>query len=119
MTQGLIGGLALLVLLAQAQSPQQATVSQIRPYTVETIRAGTPRAPKNQQPVIVSRDMKPLVLERRNRVERGPCNMPIIVADPTVDLKMIFPVEQRNVDAKIRTAEPAACGGSLKAAIKK
>jgi hypothetical protein len=110
MTQGLIGGLALLALVAQTQTAQRATVSQIRPYSIEIVRAGA-GAPKNPQPVIVSREAKPLVVERQNRVERGPCNMPIIVADPTVDPRMILTVEQKNVDPKIRTVEPRACGG--------
>ena len=120
MSQGTIGGLAILALLAaQARGTENVPVSQSRPHSAEIVRAAA-GAPKSQQPAIVSREVKPRVIETRPRVERGPCNMPIIVADPTVDPRMILTVEQKNVDAKIRTIEPRTCGGALKpASIKK
>jgi hypothetical protein len=43
-------------------------------------------------------------------VERGPCNMPIVRANPAVDPKMVVPLRTEGVDAKIRVIEPGVCG---------
>jgi hypothetical protein len=54
------------------------------------------------------------VVEMNPRVERGPCGMPIIVADASVDPKMIIPIpDDAKQIAKIRVAEPAPCGATL------
>jgi hypothetical protein len=42
-------------------------------------------------------------------VERGPCNMPVIRANSTVDPKMVVPVP-RDTDARIRVIGPTICG---------
>ena len=41
--------------------------------------------------------------------ERGPCNMPIIRANPNVDPKIVMPIDRERIDAKIRAIEPAVC----------
>jgi hypothetical protein len=111
MAQSAIGGLALLAILTSGQTRQSLPHSQIRPYTVETVRAGAGAPKEARRQVTVLPDVRPPVFERQNRVERGPCNMPIIVANPDIDPRMVVPVERRNADAKIRVIEPRACGG--------
>jgi hypothetical protein len=106
MSQGLIGGLALMALLSHALTAPPPR-SQSWPYTIETVRAGS-GAPKQ---VIVTHGISAPVFPRQTRVERGPCNMPVIVANADIDPKMIVPIERKNADVKIRAVEPSACGG--------
>jgi hypothetical protein len=47
---------------------------------------------------------------RHRSPERGPCNMPIVRANPEVDPKMVIPHRAEGVDAKIRVIEPTVCG---------
>ena len=49
-------------------------------------------------------------LPERHQPERGPCNMPIVPANPDVDRGMIVPIPADRVDAKIRIVEPTICG---------
>ena len=49
-------------------------------------------------------------LPRRHHPERGPCNMPIVPANPDVDPRMIVPIPKGRADAKIRVIEPGVCG---------
>ena len=52
------------------------------------------------------------VIEMGPRVERGGCNMPIIVDRPEVDSKILLtPPESARNAAKIRAIEPPLCGG--------
>ena len=54
------------------------------------------------------------VVEVRRGIERGPCGMPIIVADASVDSKMIIPIpDDAKQIARMRVAEPAPCGATL------
>jgi hypothetical protein len=46
---------------------------------------------------------------RHRSPERGPCNMPIVPANPKVDPKMVIPHRAEGVDAKIRVIEPTVC----------
>jgi hypothetical protein len=110
MSQGLIGGLALMAFLAQALTAP-APLSQSRPYTIETFRAGSGAVTTAPKRVIVTHGINAPVFPRQTRVERGPCNMPVIVANADIDPKMIVPIERKNADVKIRAVEPSACGG--------
>jgi len=47
---------------------------------------------------------------QQRSTERGPCNMPIVRANPDVDPKMVIPHRAEGVDAKIRVIEPTVCG---------
>ena len=50
-------------------------------------------------------------LEAQTRtVERGPCNMPIVRGNPSVDPKIVISHRAEGVDAKIRVIEPGVCG---------
>ena len=54
------------------------------------------------------------VVEVNRGMERGPCGMPVIVADASVDPKILVPIpDDVKVSAKIRVAEPAPCGAIL------
>jgi hypothetical protein len=47
----------------------------------------------------------------RHGLQPGPCGMPIIAADPSVDPKFVITTpESERREAKIRTAEPPKCG---------
>jgi hypothetical protein len=110
MAHELIAGLAVLALLSQAQSAG-APASQSRPYTIEFLTAGVGARKVPQQPSAPIQDVRPSLSARENLVERGPCNMPIVVANPAIDPKMVVPIERKHVDPKIRVVEPTACGG--------
>jgi hypothetical protein len=56
------------------------------------------------------RALRESVASRTPAVERGPCNMPIVRANPAVDPKMVVPLRTEGVDAKIRVIEPGVCG---------
>jgi hypothetical protein len=49
-------------------------------------------------------------LPQRHQPRRGPCNMPIVPANPDVDRRMIVPIPTDGADAKIRVVEPTICG---------
>ena len=49
-------------------------------------------------------------LPQRHQPRRGPCNMPIVPANPDVDRRMIVPIPGDGADAKIRVVEPTICG---------
>ena len=55
---------------------------------------------------------------RTPAVERGPCNMPIVRANPAVDPKMVVPLRTEGVDAKIRVIETGVCGKLTEAQIR-
>jgi hypothetical protein len=44
------------------------------------------------------------------RLERGPCNMPVVRANPDVDSRIIAPIAPGKHQAKIRVIEPTTCG---------
>lgn len=50
-----------------------------------------------------SRDRLPFV------VEKGPCNMPVVRANPGVDHKMIVTIGPGKAQAKIRAIQPTIC----------
>jgi hypothetical protein len=47
---------------------------------------------------------------QRHQPQRGPCNMPIVPANPDVDPRMIVPIPADGAQAKIRVVEPTICG---------
>jgi hypothetical protein len=47
---------------------------------------------------------------QRHQLQRGPCNMPIVPANPDVDPGMLVPIPAEGVGAKIRVIEPTVCG---------
>jgi hypothetical protein len=105
MTHELLTGLIAMALLAQLQSPPKPQDALAGPY--RQLFSVQPVLPAEQVTVRPS----PRVVETTSRLERGPCNMPIIVAKPAVDPKMIVPVaKNNNTDPKIRVIEPPVCG---------
>ncbi|MBA2302077.1 MAG: hypothetical protein H0W08_05535 [Acidobacteria bacterium] len=50
------------------------------------------------------------------RLERGPCNMPIVRANPGIDAGIVVPIERGGSEAKIRVIEPTQCGQGPRAA---
>ena len=51
-----------------------------------------------------------VTLPQRHQPQRGPCNMPIVPANPDVDRRLIVPIPADGADAKIRVVEPTICG---------
>ena len=51
-----------------------------------------------------------IALPQRHQLQRGPCNMPIVPANPDVDRRMIVPIPADGAHAKIRVVEPTICG---------
>ncbi len=51
-----------------------------------------------------------IALPQRHQLQRGPCNMPIVPANPDVDRRMIVPIPADGAHAKIRVIEPTICG---------
>jgi hypothetical protein len=98
MTYLLAGSLAALSLLVQARGPVPRG-----PYaTLFRVPVQTAEAPRFQA-------VQPIPATVEKTVERGPCNMPVIVGNANVDPKMIVPVERGSIDHKIRVIEPAVC----------
>ena len=77
-------------------------------FTLESIGPGVQR----QQELVKlhMRAVQPGTTSTVPTAERGPCNMPIVPANPAVDPKMVIPHRPEGVDPKIRVIEPTVCG---------
>ena len=111
-------GIAVAVALLAGQAPRVAAsdnyngLSQITKATAphELKKAFQPDAPR-----VAGR-----VIEKQTGLERGPCGMPVIAADASVDPRIIIPIpDDARQNAKIRIAEPAPCGATLSNADRK
>lgn len=77
----------------------------LRPTTVHD----TQGARQEEGPRVYGRAIE--VPRSTHGVRPGPCGMPIIAADASLDPKIIVPIPgSRNAEARIRTAEPVPCG---------
>lgn len=107
MTNALIGGVVVLTVLVQGHAATGAAQGRADPYsglfTVEP-----PEAVRTGEVAIAAID-KAIPARERYRVERGPCNMPIVRGNAAVDPRSIVPVERGTTDHKIRAVEPAVC----------
>jgi hypothetical protein len=108
MTHVLIGGLAALALLAQAQTSRPSVFST-RPYSGLFVALPAKSLATPTVPVVVRRQTHS-VAQSRAQIERGPCNMPIIVATPEIDPKIVRTIPRDRTEAKIRVIEPSPCG---------
>ena len=113
--------LAVALIAAQAKHthdrantvhPPNPSSAMSRPYQT-LFRIEPPKGSGTiQVPVADSQVTHGRVIEMGPRVERGGCNMPIIVARPEVDSKILLtPPESAGNAAKIRAIEPPLCGG--------
>ena len=110
-------GLAVAVAVLAGQStPTPATDNY---NGLRKVLKASPREAKTQhQPA--SDGTAARIVEMNRGIERGPCGMPIIVADASVDPKIIVPIpDDARQNAKIRIAEPAPCGATLSNADRK
>jgi hypothetical protein len=108
MTHELLTGLMTLPLLLQLQSAPKPLDSSAHPYQqLFTVQPQHQRAAQN---VTIQHGRTPARAETTAQVLRGPCNMPIIVANPAVDPKMVVPIEKQGTEPKIRAIEPPVCG---------
>lgn len=108
MTHELLTGLMTLPLLLQLQSPPPPADLSARFYQhLFTIQ---PQQQRPAQNVTIQHGRTSRAVETRGKVLRGPCNMPVIVANPAVDTKIIVPIEKQNMEPKIRAIAPPVCG---------
>ena len=112
--------LAITLITAQAKhtharpfegQPPNPSTAMSGPYQT-LFRIEPPRGSGTVQvPVAEPKTTHARVIEMGPRVERGGCNMPIIVARPEVDRKIIVtPPDSAKKAAKIRAIEPPLCG---------
>jgi hypothetical protein len=101
---------AVAVLAGQAaRTPATDNYNGLR----KVVNAPAPRAALTV-PQAASSATGAQAVDKHRGTERGPCGMPIIVADASVDSKIIVPIpDDARKNAKIRVAEPAPCGATL------
>ena len=90
----LVGGVALLSLVVQSH-----------PQTEHAKRALYGKLFTLSKPGIVPG----AGIEPPRVLQRGPCNMPMIVGTAQADPKIVKPIEKGNTDPKIRAIEPPVC----------
>ena len=107
MTNALIGGVIALSLLVQGDLTKKPPREAAGPYS----HLFTIKPPETKSVVAVQLDVARQALSalRGGRVERGPCNMPMIRGDARLDPKSIVPIQRGNTEARIRAIQPSVC----------
>jgi hypothetical protein len=67
-------------------------------------------SPEGQSVTVLPLPSQAAALPQRHQPQRGPCNMPIVPANPDVDRRMIVPIPANGAHATIRVVEPTICG---------
>ncbi|HJR59147.1 MAG TPA: hypothetical protein VJ813_07115 [Vicinamibacterales bacterium] len=111
MTNLVLAGALIVAALSQAQ-PGRKTLGIVHAHSDQDLIVVEPgnvvqveKIPSPIQSLIPSR-----VAGTSQVLERGPCNMPVIRANPQVDPKIVMPIERENSDPKIRVIGPTICG---------
>jgi hypothetical protein len=78
-------------------------------------RIGRPAAHQSvvtlPEAAVRARKVTEVIRDDSHGVKRGPCGMPIIAADASIDPKIVVPIPgSREADAVIRQVEPPSCG---------